>query len=305
MTYSDETSCDLVVSVKNLIRDFGEKRALKGINLNLAPGNVMGLLGENGAGKTTLIKHLLGLLKAQSGSVRVFGKNPVEDPVGVLSRIGYLSEEPDLPGWMTITELMRYQSAFYASWDMAYANQLLDVFELNPKARIKTLSKGQRARTGLVAAQAFRPDLLLLDEPSSGLDPIVRRDILNAIIRTVAEEGRTVLFSSHLLEEVEQVSDLLTMITSGNIVLSGTTDDILMEHHAVVVRCEREEEPRFEGMLKATPMGKEWLLHCRGDWDFIQSQLQTHDLKMQSQRNMSLNDIFVAHSGKSLEQVAS
>jgi ABC-2 type transport system ATP-binding protein len=169
-------------------------------------------VGANGAGKTTLIKHILGLLRAERGAVRVFGLDPVADPVGVLSRIGYLSEENDLPGWMRVDELIRYSRAFYPAWDDAYAEELRQTFALDPVAKIKTLSKGQKARAGLLIALAYRPELL---------DPIVRRDILGAVIRTIADEGRTVLFSSHLLDEVEEVADHVTMINAGKIVLSA------------------------------------------------------------------------------------
>ena len=134
-------------------------------------GSVLGLVGENGAGKTTLIKHLLGSFKAQTGSVRVFDLDPVLDPVGVLGRVGYLSERRDLPGWMRVGEFMRYTQAFYPGWDEQYAGQLLEQFQLNPAQKIKTLSKGEQAKIGLLTALAYRPDLLILDEPSSGLDP--------------------------------------------------------------------------------------------------------------------------------------
>src|SRR5712671_8244487 len=206
--------------------------ALDSVSLSLPHGAVYGLVGANGAGKTTLIKHILGLLRAESGSVRVFGVDPVADPVSVLSRIGYLSEENDLPGWMRMEELIRYQRAFYPRWDDAYAEELRQAFALDPTARVKTLSKGQKARAGLLIALAYRPELLVLDEPSSGLDPIVRRDILGAVIRTIADEGRTVLFSSHLLQEVEQVADYVTMINEGKIVLSAPLD-VIRESHRV------------------------------------------------------------------------
>jgi ABC-2 type transport system ATP-binding protein len=219
-----------VISVVELTRHFGAKTALDSVSVSMPRGAVYGLVGANGAGKTTLIKHILGLLRAESGSVRVFGLDPVADPVGVLSRIGYLSEENDLPGWMRVDELIRYSRAFYPAWDDEYAEELRQSFALDPAAKIKTLSKGQKARMGLLIALAYRPDLLVLDEPSSGLDPIVRRDILGAIIRTIAHEGRTVLFSSHLLEEVEQVADHVTMINEGRIVLSATLDSIRESH---------------------------------------------------------------------------
>src|SRR6184192_4193450 len=215
-----------VIDVTELTRRFDSKAALASVSLSLARGGVYGLVGANGAGKTTLIKHILGLLRAESGVVRVFGRDPVADPVGVLSRIGYLSEENDLPGWMRVDELIRYTRAFYPAWDDAYAEELRRRFALDHATKITNLSKGQRARAGLLIALAHRPELLVLDEPSSGLDPIVRRDILGAVIRTIAHEGRTVLFSSHLLEEVERVADHVTMIHQGKIVLSAPLDDI-------------------------------------------------------------------------------
>src|SRR5438105_2298694 len=221
---------DSVIDLDGMARKFGTKTGLEHVSLKVPRGAVFGLVGANGAGKTTLIKHVLGLFKAASGSVRVFGLDPVADPVGVLSRIGYLSEENDLPEWMRVDELIRYSREFYPAWDDAYAEELRQAFALDLTAKIKTLSKGQKARVGLLIALAYRPELLVLDEPSSGLDPIVRRDILGAVIRTIADEGRTVLFSSHLLEEVEQVADHVTMIAGGKIVLSAPLNDIKESH---------------------------------------------------------------------------
>ena len=219
-----------IIRVSELLRRFGARMALDSVNLAIPRGAVYGLVGANGAGKTTLIKHILGLLRAESGSVRVFGRDPVVDPVGVLSRIGYLSEENDLPGWMRVEELIRYSRAFYPAWDDHYAETLRETFALDPAAKIRSLSKGQKARAGLLIALAYRPELLVLDEPSSGLDPIVRRDILGAVIRTIADEGRTVIFSSHLLEEVEQVADHVTMIDGGRIVLSAPLKELKESH---------------------------------------------------------------------------
>jgi ABC-2 type transport system ATP-binding protein len=221
---------EAVIHVSELTRRFGATTALASVSLSMPRGAVYGLVGANGAGKTTLIKHLLGLLRAECGSVRVFGLDPVAEPVAVLSRIGYLSEENDVPGWMRVDELIRYSRAFYHTWDDLYAEELRQVFALDPTARIKDLSKGQKARAGLLIALAHRPELLVLDEPSSGLDPIVRRDILGAVIRTIADEGRTVLFSSHLLEEVERVADHVTMINEGRIVLSAPLAAIRESH---------------------------------------------------------------------------
>jgi len=216
----------IVIDVNDLSRSFGTKDALDHVSFRANDGQVYGLVGANGAGKTTLLKHLLGLLRAQSGSVRVFGLDPVRDPVGVLRRVGYLSEERELPEWMRVDELMAYTQAFHPTWDAAYARGLLETFGLDPSKKIKELSKGMRAQAGLVAAVAHRPELLILDEPSSGLDAVVRRDILDAIVRTVADDGRTVIFSSHLLDEVERMSDHVTLMHHGRVTLSGPLDDV-------------------------------------------------------------------------------
>src|SRR5213078_1094770 len=149
MTDPPPEGAETVVRVERLSRRFGATLALDDLSLSVPRGAVFGLVGANGAGKTTLIRHLLGLLQAQTGSVRVFGRDPVADPVGVLSRIGYLSEENDLPEWMRVDELLRYSQAFYPKWDPAYAEELRRSFALDPAARIKNLSKGQRARAGL------------------------------------------------------------------------------------------------------------------------------------------------------------
>src|SRR6185503_6134772 len=143
---------DPVIEIRHLTRRFGTLVALDSVSLSLPRGAVYGLVGANGAGKTTLIRHLLGLLEAESGSVSVFGLDPVADPVGVLSRIGYLSEENDLPGWMRVDELIQYSRAFHPNWDDAYAEELRQSFALEPAAKIKTLSKGQKARVGILIA---------------------------------------------------------------------------------------------------------------------------------------------------------
>ena len=288
-----------VISVTDLTRRFGATTALTSVSLSMPPGAVYGLVGANGAGKTTLIKHILGLLRAQSGSVRVFGLDPVADPVGVLSRIGYLSEEHDLPGWMRVDELLRYSRAFYPAWDERYAEELRQAFALDPSARIKTLSKGQKARAGLLVALAYRPELLVLDEPSSGLDPIVRRDILGAVIRTIADQGRTVLFSSHLLEEVEQVADHVTMINQGTIALSAPLDVIKESHHCVTVRFPepRPRPPAVAGVLRWDGRGHEWTALVRDGAGELQAAVAGWGARIVAERAPSLDEIFLGHVG--------
>ena len=145
-----------IVDVTDLSRSFGGKTALDAVSFHAPAGQIYGLVGANGAGKTTLLKHLLGLLRASTGSVRVFGLDPVRDPVGVLSRVGYLSEERELPEWMRVDELMRYTQAFHPTWDAAYARELLESFALDPSKKVKELSKGMRAQAGLLAAGSPR-----------------------------------------------------------------------------------------------------------------------------------------------------
>ncbi len=292
-----------IIRIQNLSRRFGSNQALDDVSLEIPKGVVMGLMGENGAGKTTLIKHILGLLKAQEGSVEVFGKNPVSDPVGVLSNIGYLSEEGDLPSWMRVYELFRYAAGFYPTWDDGYAKQLTEQFQLDVSAPLNKLSKGQRSRAGLVVAMAYRPALLVLDEPSSGLDPIVRRDILGAIIRTIADDGRTVLFSSHLLGEVERVADRIAILKSGRVLFTGELDEVKEQHLGVTLHFSqpRLTPPSAPGFLAWEGSGKEWSAVYFGDPSHLTQALASLGGEVVRKTHLSLDDIFVAHVGRSPE----
>jgi ABC-2 type transport system ATP-binding protein len=287
-----------VVEIRGLTRHFEKKSALNNVTLNVPAGRVFGLVGENGAGKTTLIKHILGLLKAQRGSVRVCGFDPVADPVSVLSRIGYLSENRDLPTWMRVEELLRYTQAFYPNWDTAYAEELRREFDLDPAAKIKTLSRGESAKAGLLLALAFRPELLLLDEPSSGLDPKVRRDILEAIIRTVADEGRTVLFSTHLLDEVERVADDVAMMFDGQIVVEGALDTVKESHHRLVLHFDKAQDspPALPGTLSISGSGYEWTVVCNGSRRITVAAAAGLGAKLVAEGTPSLEEIFVARA---------
>jgi len=285
-----------IVDVQRVTRRFGETTALDDVSLVIPRGGVFGLIGANGAGKTTLIKHVLGMFKAETGSVRVFGLDPVANPVGTLGRIGYLSEDRDLPDWMRVGELMRYTQAFFPTWDEAYAEELREAFDLDAKAKIKNLSRGQRARAGLLAALAHRPELLVLDEPSSGLDPVVRRDILSAIIRTIAEEGRTVLFSSHLLDEVERVADRVAMIHRGRVLLTASMDEIKETHRRVTLRFEEavREPPALVGTVSYAGQGVEWTYICNGERQQLRNAAEAIGATVVDDAALSLDEIFVS-----------
>jgi len=213
----------------------------------------------------------------------------------VLRRVGYLSEE---------RELMRYTQAYHPSWDASYANELLDTFNLDRAKKVKELSKGMRAQTGLVAAVAHRPELLILDEPSTGLDAVVRKDILDAIVRTVADDGRTVIFSSHLLEEVERMSDHVTMLDGGRVALEGSLDTIRDAHQrSTVIFAERlEQAPTIDGALSTEGGGRSWSVVHNGSIErFRQSVARLGGQVVQS-RDATLQEIFVARVGRGHKQ---
>jgi ABC-2 type transport system ATP-binding protein len=290
------SSTPTIIDIHGVTRRFGATVALDNVSLRVPRGCVFGLIGVNGSGKTTLLKHVLGLLRAQTGSVRVFERDPVAEPVGVLSRIGYLSEENDLPPWMTVAELIRYTRAFYPSWNDEDAEKMRRQFGLETNARIDTLSKGQKARAGLLAAMSYRPDLLVLDEPASGLDPLVRRDILGAIVRTIADEGRTVLFSSHLLDELERVADYVAMIDRGRIVFSTALDDLQANHRRLTLRfaVARSHPPEVRGALSWEGAGQEWTAVCQGTTGELQAAASACGARIVEEHPVGLDEIFVA-----------
>ncbi len=301
-----DSPADSVVHVEHLTRRFGANVALDDLSLQVPRGTVFGIVGANGAGKTTLLRHLLGLLRPQTGTVRVFGRDPIADPVGVLGRIGYLSEENDLPPWMRLRELLRFVRAFYPSWDDAFAEELRRTFALDPNAMVGELSRGQKARAGLLVALAYRPELLILDEPSTGLDPLARRDILAAVLKTVAQEGRTVLFSSHLLDEVERVSDHVALIDRGRVVVHGPLDEVREAHRLVTVRFAgpQPRPPEVAGLFGWEGGGHEWSALSCLPAGAAEAAAAAVGAQVVEERSPSLDKIFVARVGKRPETLA-
>ncbi len=293
---TDFIAPDAVINVRKLSRKYWRKEALNTVSITVTPGVVYGLVGENGAGKTTLLKHIIGRLRARSGRVRVFGLDPIKNPVAVLSRLGYLSEDRDIPGWMRVGEAMRYTRAFYAGWDESYAVSLRERFELDERAKIKTLSRGEKAKCGLLLALSYRPALLVLDEPSSGLDPSARRDILEAIVRTVADEGRTVLFSSHLLDEVERVADVVALMHQGKVVFEESLESIKARHVRLLVSCAEVDTviPNLPGLLQVIGGGRERTLVCEGELESLQTSAISCGLKVLDISRPSLEEVFLA-----------
>jgi ABC-2 type transport system ATP-binding protein len=287
-----------LIEVDGLSRRFGATIALQNVSLRADAGRVYGLVGANGAGKTTLIRHLLGLLRPQSGKVRVFGLDPVRDPVGTLRRVGYLCEQREFPDWMRLDELLRYTQAYHPGWDQRYAEQLLDTFGLERRKKVADLSQGMRAQAGLVVAVAHRPDLLILDEPSSGLDVVVRQDILDAIVRTVAEDGRTVIFSSHLLDEVERMCDHVTVMQEGRVALQGPVDEIRGMHRVSQVRFPRRLEltPQIEGVLSIAGDGRSWSVVHASELESLRHVVAHAQGEVIESRIATLEEILVARA---------
>jgi ABC-2 type transport system ATP-binding protein len=199
---------------------------------HVAPGEVIGLVGPNGAGKTTLLETLAGLRSATEGSVRVFGFNPRTSPVAVRSSLGFMSDDMPLFA-MRINKLLRMVSGYYPTWDRELAEDLLERFKLDPRARVDKLSRGQGTRIRLITAMAFRPRILLLDEPASGLDLGGRHSLLESVLEVVRDPERSVIVSSHMLLDVQRISDRLLVIRDGQVVKEGLTDELVGEERTL------------------------------------------------------------------------
>lgn len=200
---------------------------LNNLSLSVNPGEVVGLLGANGAGKTTLIRIALGMLHPQSGRVRLFGLDPVKQPVQTKRRVGFVSEEQTLPPYLRIADVLGMHAELFSSdWDSAMASKLLERFDLPPKSKIGKLSKGQARRVALLCAVAHRPELLLLDEPAAGLDPAARREFLETSLQFLGDEGSAILFSSHHMDDVERIASRVALLDHGNKIIDQELDDL-------------------------------------------------------------------------------
>lgn len=194
----------------------------------IGPGEVVGVVGPNGAGKSTLLETLAGLRPPGAGEVRIFGRDPWREPERVRSELGFMSD--DLPVFdLRIGRLLWLLSGYYPTWDAALAGRLLERFRLDPDEKARDLSKGQATRLRLVAAMAFRPRLLVLDEPATGLDVGGRRSLLTSVLEVVRDEGRSVVVSSHMLDDVERIADRLLVLEGGRVVTEGRTDELVGE----------------------------------------------------------------------------
>jgi ABC-2 type transport system ATP-binding protein len=217
---------DHPIELLNVTRTFAETRALDGLTLRIPRGSIYGFLGRNGAGKSTALRILAGLLRPTSGTARVNGANPFTLSGRAREDLGYLSERQFLPVLMRVQQLLRINQALYPKWDQALADSLLGRFSINPRQRVSSLSMGNQRLLGFILAVAARPGVLLLDEPAANLDVVARREILDEILALLRESDATVLFSTHILSDVERVADTVGILRAGKLLVTEPVDQL-------------------------------------------------------------------------------
>ena len=226
-----------VIDASAIVKKFDGRAVIKQLDWQIAPGQVVGLLGRNGAGKSTLIECLLGLRETDAGTVTIFGDDVRNLSEDVRARIGYVPQQSDLFEWLTARQLLAYFKALYPRWNSEKTDALLARWGLNERAcnkPISTLSGGEKQRLSIIRALAHEPDLLILDEPVSALDPVGRREFLRELIDGVIERDTTVVFSTHILSDLERVALDVAFLQDGRIVLQGALDELMENARRVV-----------------------------------------------------------------------
>jgi len=253
-----------VVETHDLGYRAGSDFEIAQLNMHVPAGAVYGFLGPNGAGKTTTIRLLLGLLRPAKGAITVLGQPMPQASVSVLARTGYVPERPHLYPTLTVAEAIDLHAAFHARWDKPWASELVSRFDLPPARRISALSKGETGKLMMLLALAQRPELLVLDEPTDGLDPVVRRDVLEAVLDYVSAHSATVLISSHLVHELERICDWIGVMDQGRMIAELP----MQEFKAGIKRIRVTAAPRDAGNAPFTLLaraslngsGEEWLV---------------------------------------------
>lgn len=197
---------------------------LAGVSLEIEAGSVLGLVGRNGAGKSTLIRAMLGLIEVDAGHAEIWGQPSLRMDDAAKARLGYVPQQPTALGWLEIGQMLDFVGRFYPRWDAAYVNKTLERWELPRNKMLAKLSPGERQRVAVLRALAPQPDLLVLDEPAAALDPVARRDLLREIAMRAGESGTTVLFSTHIMSDLERVASHVAFMQSGRIVLHSELD---------------------------------------------------------------------------------
>jgi len=278
--------------------------SLEDIHLELPTGSIMGFIGANGAGKSTTIRILMGLVHQDKGSVQVLGHPMPADQAAAKLDIGFVSEDMRLYGAATLTWHMDFLQRIYPRWDQPYAESLAKRFDLKPQQKIKGLSHGQRVKAALLLALARRPRLLVLDEPTTGLDPVARVEVLSELMAALADEERTILFSSHNTLDVEQISDQITFIDRGRIIDSDDKETFLDRWRRLrLVLPPDVVVPRLPGVVEVGGSGRLPVLITNCFEPAMVSVCNDLGATVQAVDTMTLEEIFVANVHSRREQL--
>ena len=300
-----------VVRTEKLTKQFWKTVAVRDLDLEVPEGSVFALLGRNGAGKTTALRMLLGMLSPTSGGSTVFGLDSQKKSCDIKRRVGYVAEGMRLYGWMKVREALWFTSRFYPAWSEEKAGELIESFQLDPEARIKTLSRGTHAQVCLILALAHDPDLLVLDEATGGLDVIVRRQFLEHIAELASEQGKTVLISSHLVHDVERVADRIAFIDKGRLVHVSGQDELKESYRQIRLSFDGDlpeallpadaapedrqvsaPAPPIPGLLRVEPSGREALLTVKDFTDATEAACRELGPANLEILDMTLEDLF-------------
>lgn len=285
------------ISTEGLTHRFGKLTAVDDLHLEVPAGTLCGFLGRNGAGKTTTIQILMNLLQPTAGTAEVLGLDPTADSLSLRRQVGYVAENRVMYGWMKVREIVWFTGQFYETWNQTRVDDLISRFGLDPDQKVKHLSRGMNAQLALALALGHEPRLLILDEPASGLDVVVRRDFLESIIGLIQEEGRTVFLSSHLVHEVERVADRVAIIDSGRLVADGTVDEVKGSVKRVVVSMPdgADELSDIEGLRQVQGEGPRRMLTVVGYGEAQAARIQAQGGQIEDVMDVGLEEAFVAH----------
>ena len=285
------------IATEGLTHRFGKLKAVDDLHLEVPAGTVCGFLGRNGAGKTTTIQILMNLLRPTTGTAEVLGLNPAADSLALRRQVGYVAENRVMYGWMKVREIVWFTGQFYETWNQARVDGLISRFGLDPDQKVKHLSRGMNAQLALALALGHEPRLLILDEPASGLDVVVRRDFLESIIGLIQEEGRTVFLSSHLVHEVERVADRVAIIDNGRLVADGTVDEVKGSVKRVVVCMPdgTDDLADIEGLRHVQGEGLRRQLTVVGYGEAQDSRIKAQGGQIEDVMDVGLEEAFVAH----------
>jgi ABC-2 type transport system ATP-binding protein len=294
---------DLAVELSGVSKKY-RYFTLEDIHLQLPRGQIMGLIGPNGAGKSTTIRILMGLVHQDAGEVRVLGHRMPAEQVAAKWDIGFASEDMRLYDSMTLAWHMSFMQSIYPNWDASYAQILLKRFGLRTEQTIKGLSHGQRVKAALLLVLARKPQLLVLDEPTTGLDPVARHEILRELTGVMADEGRSILFSSHNTQDVEQISDQITFIDRGRIIDSMDKETYLDRWRRLRLDVPLEIElPSLPGIVGLQRQGRLAVATSNAFVPDLAHAYEHTGARVQSIESMTLEEIFVANVEHSREEV--